>query len=162
MATFAFLELTLLTACAPCRDCLPAATTIPMPEEHTEPFFDKSENTGLKHFRNAAKFSIRGFIAAFQRESAFRQELGVLVVLIPLAVWISNTVLDFVALMAVSGLVLIIELVNSAIEAAVDRVGTDHHELAGLAKDYGSAAVFLSLFVAGIVWLAFLWQKLSG
>ncbi len=133
-----------------------------MSEDHSEPFFDKSENTGLTHFRNAARFSAQGFTQAFKRESAFRQELAVLVVLTPLAIWMSGSVLDFVALMGVAGFVLTVELLNSAIEAAVDRVGTDHHELAGLAKDYGSAAVFMSLTVAGIVWLAFLWQKLSG
>ena len=133
-----------------------------MSEDHSEPFFDKSENTGLTHFRNAAKFSAQGFREAFRRESAFRQELAVLAVLTPLAIWMSGSVLDFVALMGVAGFVLTVELLNSAIEAAVDRVGTDHHELAGLAKDYGSAAVFMSLTGAGIVWLAFLWQKLSG
>lgn len=131
-----------------------------MPEENSEPFFDKSENTGFTHFRNAARFSIRGFNQAIKRESAFRQELAVLAVLTPLALWMSRSLMDFVALMAVAGFVLTVELLNSAIEATVDRVGNDYHELAGLAKDYGSAAVFMSLGVAGMVWLAFLYQRL--
>lgn len=133
-----------------------------MPEEHSEPYFDKASNRGFTHFRNAARFSARGFVEAYRREAAFRQELAVLLVLTPLAVWMSRTFLDFIALMAVAGFVLTVELVNSGIEATVDRIGRDHHELAGLAKDYGSAAVMMSLIVAGIVWLTFLVRRLYG
>ncbi len=125
-----------------------------------EPFFDKAKNTGFRHFRNAARFSLNGLRAAFVRESAFRQELGVLLVLTPLAVWISQSVFDFVFMMAVAGFVLVVELLNSSIEAAVDRTGTEHNELAGLAKDYGSAAVMIALVIAAMVWLTFLYQRL--
>jgi diacylglycerol kinase (ATP) len=126
-----------------------------------EPYFDKASNTGWTHFFNAAKFSLKGLREAFRRESAFRQELAILVILIPLGIWISQSVLDFVILMAVSGMVLVVELLNSAIEAAVDRAGTERHELAGLAKDYGSAAVMMSLAVSGMVWLTFLLQRIG-
>lgn len=128
--------------------------------ESTESWFDKASNTGMTHFVNAIRFSGRGLVEAFRRESAFRQELAVLAVLIPLGLWIADTVLEFVALMGVCGFVLVMELVNSAIEATVDRGGRDHNELAGLAKDYGSAAVMISIVVAGIVWLTFLVMKL--
>ncbi len=130
--------------------------------EERPAFFDKSANTGLTHLRNAARFSAQGFIEALRRESAFRQEIAVLIVLMPLAVWMSRSIMDFVALMAVAGFVLVVELLNSAVEATVDRIGTDHHEMAGLAKDYGSAAVMLSLIVAAMVWLAFLFQRIYG
>lgn len=126
-----------------------------------EPYFDKSSNTGWTHFFNATRFSLMGLTEAFRRESAFRQELAILIVLIPLGIWISRSVLDFVILMGVSGMVLIVELLNSAIEATVDRSGTEQHELAGLAKDYGSAAVMLSLAVSGMVWLTFLLQRIG-
>lgn len=128
--------------------------------ESTEPCFDKAANTGMTHFVNALRFSLRGLIEAFRRESAFRQELAILVLLIPLGLWIAETALEFVALMGVCGFVLVVELLNSAIEAAVDRAGRDHNELAGLAKDYGSAAVMVSIVVAGILWLTFLTLKL--
>lgn len=125
-----------------------------------EPFFDKAGNTGLRHFRNAARFSLNGLRAAFTRESAFRQELAVLLVLTPLAVWLSKSMFDFISMMAVAGFVLVIELLNSSVEAAVDRSGTEHNELAGLAKDYGSAAVMIALVIAALVWLTFLYQRL--
>lgn len=131
-----------------------------MGDERTEPFFDKASNTGLTHFVNATRFSMQGVSQAVRREAAFRQELILLVVLTPVAVWMSQTPMDFVALMAVAGFVLVIELINSAIEATLDRVGTEYNEFTGLAKDYGSAAVMLSLLVAGMVWLAFLIQRL--
>lgn len=123
--------------------------------------FDKSANTGLRHFVNATRFSLRGLNQAVRRESAFRQELTILVLLLWPAWWVTHSITDFVILMAVSSIVLVVELLNSAVEAAIDRMGTAHHELSGLAKDYGSAAVMLTLFIAGAVWLAFLYHRLA-
>ena len=125
------------------------------------PAFDKTANTGLRHLFNATRFSIRGLTEAIRRESAFRQELALLVILLWPAWWLTGSVVDFVILMGVSAMVLVVELLNSAVEAAVDRIGTEHHEMSGLAKDYGSAAVMVVLLIAGAVWLAFLIERLS-
>ena len=122
--------------------------------------FDKNANTGVRHLVNATRFSIRGLAQAFRRESAFRQELALLALLVLPGLWLAQSLHDFVILMGVSAMVLVVELLNSAVEAAIDRVGTDHHEMSGLAKDYGSAAVMVSLVIAGAVWLAFLVERL--
>ncbi len=127
-----------------------------MGEDPKAPYFDKGENTGIAHLLNATRFSLRGIVQAVKRESAFRQELGVFLCLIPLAVWLADSLLTFVFLMSTCVMVLVVELLNSAVEAAVDRAGLDYNELAGLAKDYGSAAVMLTLLVTGAVWLTFL------
>lgn len=123
--------------------------------------FDKSTNTGFTHLINATRFSMRGLREAFRRESAFRQELALLVILIPAGAWLATSVVEFALLMAVCLLVLVVELLNSGIEAAIDRIGPEHHEVSGLAKDYGSAAVMVSLALAGLVWLALLYQRLA-
>jgi diacylglycerol kinase (ATP) len=80
---------------------------------------------------------------------------------IPAAIWIADSLLDFVLLMAVCLLVLVVELLNSAVEATIDRIGKEHHPISALAKDYGSAAVMLSLIIAGAVWLAMLITRLE-
>ncbi|MBQ74474.1 MAG: diacylglycerol kinase [Gammaproteobacteria bacterium] len=123
--------------------------------------FEKASNTGLRHLINAARFSRNGLIAAFKLESAFRQELAMLLFAIPAAIWIADSLLDFVLLMAVCLLVLVVELLNSAVEATIDRIGKEHHPISALAKDYGSAAVMLSLIIAGAVWLAMLITRLE-
>ena len=116
--------------------------------------FDKTSNTGIRHLINATKFSYAGLVAAVKNESAFRQELALMLISIPLALWITTSSLEFALLMAVNLLVLIVELLNSAIEAAIDRISLEHHPLSGLSKDYGSAAVMVSLLLAAIVWAA--------
>ncbi len=126
-----------------------------------EPAFDKSTNTGFRHFTNAAQFSWQGLRNCFANEAAFRQELAVLVLLTPLGIWISSSIFEFALLLGFSLVVLVAELLNSAIEAAVDRVSLEHHELAGRAKDYGSAAVAVALLGAGLVWLSLLLTKLG-
>lgn len=123
--------------------------------------FDKSSNTGIRHLLNATKFSLSGLIEAFRRESAFRQELALLALLTIPGWLIARTPVDFVILMGTAALVLVVELLNSAVEAAIDRMGTDHHEMSRLAKDYGSAAVMVSLLIVAAVWLAFLVQRLG-
>lgn len=115
---------------------------------------DKPNGQGFRRIFKATYCSILGFKAAFKHEAAFRQELLLFVLLSPMAWFISESLMDFVSLIVVMLLVLIVELINSAIEAVVDRVGLERHELSGRAKDLGSAAVTLSLVIAGIVWIA--------
>lgn len=127
----------------------------------TEPHFDKAANTGVRHLINATRFSWRGLVAAIKGEAAFRQELAMILVLIPTGIWIAESLLDFALLLTVCLLVLVVELLNSAIEATLDRVGEEHHRLTGLAKDYGSAAVMVTLAMALIVWTAMLITRLT-
>lgn len=128
----------------------------------TEPGFDKASNTGLRHFINAIRFSRQGLKAAFKRESAFRQEVALILILIPLGIWIADSLVEFVLLMAVCLLVLVVELLNSAVEAAIDRIGKELHPISGLAKDYGSAAVMVSLVIVGMVWFVMLLARLEN
>jgi diacylglycerol kinase (ATP) len=112
----------------------------------------KSKN-GLARISRALSYSLRGLVAAYQQEAAFRQELLLCAVGVLLALFLPLTGLQKLALIAVLLLVLIVELLNSALETAVDYISTEHHPLAGRAKDIGSAAVFLSLLLAALVWL---------
>lgn len=105
------------------------------------------------------KFSAQGFRSAWQHEAAFRQELVLVVLMTPLAIWLGGTIVETALLIAVLLLVLIVELFNSAIEAAIDRHGDEHHELSGRAKDMGSAAVFVVLVIVVLVWGAVAWQR---
>ena len=91
--------------------------------------------------------------AAYKHEAAFRQELWVAIALIPIAYVITDSLADFAALLIANLIVLVVELLNSAIESVVDRIGLEQHELSGRAKDLGSAAVSLALVVAGIIWV---------
>ena len=97
--------------------------------------------------------SYRGFRGAWAGEAAFRQELAVAAVVFPLGLWLGDTGVERALLVGPMVLVLIVELVNSAIEATVDRVGLEHHELSGLAKYLGSAAVLTSFMLLGLTWL---------
>jgi diacylglycerol kinase (ATP) len=106
----------------------------------------------MLRLRKATGYSWQGLQAAWRHESAFRQECTVSLLLFPLAFVIATSSLEVAALLGVLALVLITELLNSAIEAVVDRIGAEHHELAGRAKDMGSAAVFVSLLLAVGVW----------
>ncbi|MEY4909261.1 MAG: hypothetical protein RL260_2979 [Pseudomonadota bacterium] len=115
--------------------------------------------TGLDRIRHAAGYSLDGWTSAYRNESAFRQETWLAVLLIPLAFWVGQTWIE-TALLASSVVgVLIVELLNSAIEATVDRISFELHALAKQAKDYGSAAVFLSLAVTGAIWATALWHR---
>ena len=116
-------------------------------------------NTGIRRIIRATRFSAQGLAQAWKHEAAFRQETILLIVLIPVALWLGDTVLTQVLLISVCLLVLIVELINSAIEAAIDRHGQEHHELSGRAKDMGSAAVFVSLTVVVLVWGAIIFER---
>ena len=111
-----------------------------------------NKNKGLRRVLLAAGYSIKGLRAAWCQEAAFRQELIFSLVLIPIALWLDFSVMERLLLIAVLILVLVVELLNSAIEAAIDRIGPELHELSGRAKDLGSAAVLLSLLLAVGVW----------
>lgn len=107
---------------------------------------------GVKRIFNAFFFSMQGFKAIWQHEAAFRQELLLFLVVTPLAIWLGENNIEKLLLIGSLLLVLLVELLNSAIEAVVDRVGYEHHELSGRAKDIGSAAVLLALIWAAITW----------
>ncbi len=111
-----------------------------------------NKNKGLRRLLLAGGYSIKGLRAAWCQEAAFRQELILCLVLIPIALWLDFSVMERLLLIAVLILVLVVELLNSAIEAAIDRIGPELHELSGRAKDLGSAAVLLSLLLAVGVW----------
>jgi diacylglycerol kinase (ATP) len=110
------------------------------------------EARGIKRLINACFFSAAGYKATWQHEEAFRLEVMLFVVTTPLAIWLGQTTVEKLLLIGSMVLVLLVELLNSAIEAAVDRIGLEHHELSGRAKDIGSAAVMTSLAWAAITW----------
>lgn len=108
--------------------------------------------TGLRRVWNAFFYSLEGFRAAWKHEDAFRQEVLLALVLIPLAVYLGDDGLQRAVMIASLLLVLIVELVNSAIEATVDRISLENHQLAKRAKDIGSAAVLIALTNVLVVW----------
>jgi diacylglycerol kinase (ATP) len=107
---------------------------------------------GLSRVANAIRYSLRGLGLAWRVESAFRQELTLAAILLPTAILLPIPVIQRLALVGSTVMVLVIELLNSSIEAAIDRISLDHHNLSGRAKDFGSAAVFLALMFCGISW----------
>ena len=116
--------------------------------------------TGLRRLINAAGYSAAGLRAAFRHEDAFRQEVVAALVLIPLALWLGNSGSER-ALLCFSVLaVLIVELLNSAVEATVDRISLENHQLAKRAKDIGSAAVMVALSSALLVWIIILAERI--
>jgi len=114
-----------------------------------------SEKKNTSHVRKALGWSLAGLASAWQ-ETAFRQEIGCLVVLAPLAFWLGGSGVERAMLLASLLLVLIAELLNTAVESAIDRIGPERHPLSGRAKDIASAAVFIALINAVLVWLLIL------
>ena len=110
------------------------------------------KNKGLNRIIKACGYSMAGLKAAWREEAAFRQESVLMIVMLPLAFWLGESVLEQMILIAVCVLVVIVELMNSAIEAVVDRISDEHHVLSGRAKDMGSAAVFVSILLVVFVW----------
>jgi diacylglycerol kinase (ATP) len=108
---------------------------------------------GPRRILRAFGSSAKGFIGAYREEAAFRQELAFALIASPLGLWLGHNGVERAMLVAPVLLVLIVELLNSAIEATVDRIGLERHELAGLAKDIGSAAVLMSFVLVGVVWV---------
>ncbi len=119
----------------------------------------KPGNTGFRRVIRATRYSAQGLAHAWKHEAAFRQELVASALLLPVAYWLGQTPVDRLLLIGSCGLVLIVELLNSAVEAVVDRISGEAHELSGRAKDLGSAAVFLSLLLSGAVWGIIAWQR---
>lgn len=113
----------------------------------------KPGKTGLARILDAFGYSMKGFTAAWRYEAAFRQEAVLAVVLIPAAFWLARTHIELILLIASVVWVLMAELVNSSVEAVVDRTGLEKHELSGRAKDIGSALVFVSLVLLAAVWI---------
>ena len=111
-------------------------------------------NRGVARAWHAAKNSWCGLVYAFMEESAFRQELTLFVLLTPIAMVLPITLLEKSLLVSSLMMVLVIELLNSSVEAAIDRISFEHHDLSKRAKDFGSAAVMLALFVAALIWAA--------
>ncbi len=115
--------------------------------------------TGLDRVIRAAGYSLAGLQAAYRGESAFRQETWIAVVMLPAACWLGRSWVEVMLLAGSVLLVLIVELLNSSIEAVVDRVSFELHELSKRAKDVASAAVFLSLILCGLTWACALWSR---
>ncbi len=120
-----------------------------------------NQSTGLTRIYKAAGYSMKGLSAAWKNEAAFRQESVAAIAAIILAFWLDVDALARILLIGSVALVIIIEVINSAIEAVVDRVGSEFHELSGRAKDMGSAAVFLAILLALFIWITVLWQHVG-
>jgi diacylglycerol kinase (ATP) len=119
----------------------------------------KTGRTGFRRIYYATIYSAQGFGHAWKHESAFRQELTLTLALAPVAFWLGQSAVERAMLIGVCLFVLCVELLNSAIEASIDRHGDDHHELSGRAKDLGSSAVFVSLVLVVLVWGAVAYQR---
>lgn len=119
-----------------------------------------SNNKGLRRVFNAFHFSIAGYRACFEKEEAFRQEVILALLMIPLALWLGSSGTERLILIGAVVLVLIVELLNTAIERAIDRISADRHELSKEAKDMGSAAVMTALIFAGFVWAVIVIPKI--
>lgn len=119
----------------------------------------KPGKTGLRRVINAAGYSIKGFRFAWQHEAAFRQECVLAIILIPLAFYLGGNAVEKSLLVGSCLIVLIVELLNTGIEAVVDRIGDEYHQLAGSAKDLGSASVFISLVLTITVWGLVLYER---
>lgn len=118
----------------------------------SEDNLDRVKPRGLTRLLLAFGNSWKGFVGAFREEAAFRQELGLAVLLFPLGLWLGENGVERALLVGPIFIVLIVELLNSAVEATVDRIGLERHKLSGLAKDIGSAAVFASFALMATVW----------
>ena len=116
---------------------------------------------GWRRVVNATRFSWAGLKFAWRHESAFRQELTLALLMAPVALWLGSSAIERALLLGCLLLVIIVELLNSSIEAVVDRVGTEHHPLSGVAKDLGSAAVFVALINVIVIWSLILWPQLQ-
>jgi len=118
--------------------------------------------TGIDRIVRATGYSMAGLVAAYRGESAFRQEFWLAAVMLPAAFWLGRSWVEVALLGGSVLLVLIVELLNSGIETAIDRVSFEIHELSKRAKDLASAAVLLSLLLCGGIWSAALWQRFGA
>nr|WP_319555502.1 diacylglycerol kinase [uncultured Vibrio sp.] len=121
-------------------------------KKNSETTSGKPGQTGLKRIYNATFYSTQGLKAAFKHEAAIRQEFVLLLCAVIIVFWLDLSAIERILMLGSVVLVLIVELLNSAIEAVVDRIGVERHELSGRAKDIGSAAVMVALFLAAFTW----------
>ncbi|MBM4217704.1 MAG: diacylglycerol kinase [Gammaproteobacteria bacterium] len=120
---------------------------------------DRPKPTGLVRLINAFGNTWKGYVGAFREEAAFRQELALCAVLFPLGLWLGENGVERALLVGPIFIIMIVELLNSGIEATVDRIGLERHQLSGLAKDLGSAAVFTSFAMLAVVWALILLDR---
>jgi diacylglycerol kinase (ATP) len=121
----------------------------------------KPGKTGLQRLIDATTYSAKGIQACWRNEAAFRQEVILLLVLLPASLFVARSIEQWLLLVIPLLLLLIVELLNSAIESVVDRIGNERHDLSGRAKDMGSAAVLLCLVMTGLTWLTIGWKNLA-
>lgn len=113
----------------------------------------KAKSTGFKHILEAIPYTLSGFKAAYRNEEAIRQEVVVFAILIPAAFWVGRRAVEIVLLVGCCLLVFAMEILNGAVEAVVDRIGLERHELSGRAKDMASAAVYVCWFNLVMTWV---------
>jgi diacylglycerol kinase (ATP) len=113
---------------------------------------NSKDETVILHIAKAVVWSMAGIKAAWKQELAFRTQVTVIAIMLPFGVWLGRNVVEWALLFGSCMLVLITELLNSALETVVDRISQEHHELSGQAKDMGSAAAFFSMTTAGVIW----------
>lgn len=116
-------------------------------------------NTGFRRIINAAGYSWKGLRTALRTEAAFRQELGLFMILFPVAIWLGRDGVERAVLVIPLFIVVITELLNTGVEYVVDRIGSEHNKLSGRAKDVGSAAVFISLWMVPAIWIMVLFDR---
>jgi len=131
----------------------------PLPPKRT---IMKPGRKGLARLWYATLYSWSGIRAAFQNEAAFRQEVMLVLLMTPVSFLIATTLFEWLLLIMPLLLLLIIELLNSAIESVVDRIGAEPHDLSGRAKDMGSAAVLFSLVLIAVTWIPMIWRHLHA
>jgi diacylglycerol kinase (ATP) len=117
---------------------------------------DRNKPTGITRLLRAFGYSFQGFRYTWREEAAFRQEVALSLLVIPMGVYLGRSGVERALLVSPMLMILVVEILNSAVEAVVDRSGTERHPLAGMAKDMGSAAVMLSFALLGTVWLLIL------
>jgi diacylglycerol kinase (ATP) len=118
--------------------------------------------TGLRRLLNATRYSKLGLTAAWRDQASFRQEIAALIILVPAAFWLGQGAAQRALLLFSLLLIPLVELINSAIEAIVDRIGLEEHPLSGKAKDLGSAAVLVVLVAAAAVWALVAWERFGA
>ena len=122
----------------------------------------KPGKQGIARIIDATGYSWQGLKSCYRSEAAFRQELWFSSVLVVASFWVAQTVVEWILLIAPLMLLLIVELLNSAVEATVDRIGGERHELSGRAKDMGSAAVLLCLLLTALTWVPLVAQRIEN
>jgi len=122
----------------------------------------EAKDTIIAHILNAFIWSMAGIKAAWKNEQAFRWEAAIVLLMMPVGLWLGRTAVEWALLIASAMSILITELLNSAVEAVVDRIGPERHELSKRAKDMGSAAAFISMITAVIVWGLIAYERFLG